>query len=225
MNTLHKVLATTALSILSLGCGTESNEPPLVPEIVSIEIHNASTPLSIYALDEQLFLYADILYTDGTSSSTVNEVNWFAKDAGKASSDIFVHNGEVQAVRNHGDATISITYRNDLQSTTPQHVTIKPLTQITNFTQNDLNITLNTSVELNVTTGYSIQMAANGEFNDSKAIVGISSNIIWSSSNTSVATIQSTTGLINVLTSGSTEINASVFSEVNASVELNITVE
>lgn len=225
MNVYLKTLSVSALAALFLGCGTESNKPPLVPEIVYIEVHQPSVDASIYALDDQLSLYADILYSDGSSSTTTNELDWHAKKGHLSSSDIRVSNGEVFAYSNHGEANLSVTYRDELSSSEQKLVKIIPLSKIINISQNDKNITLNTRIDVNATTGQSIQMAADGEFNDTTPILDISSQIFWSSSNTTVAAIQSGTGLINVLSSGITEINASVFGEINATVELNITVE
>ncbi len=224
MHTFHHSLLAFSLVTLLLGCSQDSSsDAPLVPEIKSISIEQKDNNYSVYSLQHTLKLYAQINYSDGTSDTTVNEVDWHPDDLSE-STTVLAHNGDVVALKNSGEANVTVTYRDKLSSEAPKLVSIIPLEKITNLTERDNNLTLGSTTDINATTGNSVQMGANGSFVGGKSILNISSNITWTSSNTSVATIGST-GLLNVLTSGLTEINASVFNEVNGSVELNITVQ
>ncbi len=224
MTYLKLSLLSFSLAALMLGCGTESDEPPLVPEIESMQINQEDNNYSLYSLQHTLKLYVDINYTDGSIATAINEVSWKALKDTNVSEDILVHNGDVIALKNSGEANITISFRDKLSSEEPRLVTLIPLNKITNFVH-DLNLLeLNTTVDINATTGESIQLYANGKFIDDKIVLAISSNIAWTSSNTSIATI-STTGLINVIASGVTEVNASVFGDINGSIDLNITMQ
>ncbi len=223
MTYLKYSLLSISLAALMIGCGTESDEPPLVPEIVSISIDGANTTTPIHSLEQEVQLNTTVLYSDGTSGSATYQLDWESNDT----SVIVVSNGLVSAVANHGTAAISASYRDTLFTTADKNITIVPLIDV-NITSasSDLNISYadgNASVDINTTGSYTLQ--ANGTFEDNETLFAISSNIAWISSNTTVTTIDST-GLMTILPladqNATADINVSIYNEVNATLELNV---
>ncbi len=223
MKYLQHTLLSLSLAAFMLGCGTESDEPPLVPEIVSISIDDTNTTSLIHSLDETIQLTTTVLYSDGTSNSATYQLDWESNDT----SVIAVENGLVTAVANHGTAAISASYRDKLFTTVDKNVTIIPLVDINiTSTSADLNITYsdgNASVDINTSGSYILQ--ANGTFEDNETVLAISRSVLWTSSNATVATID-IEGLMTVLPladqNGTADINVSVYNEVNATLELNV---
>lgn len=224
MKYLKYSLLSLSLAALMLGCGTESNEPPLVPEIVSISIDDTNTTTLIRSLAHEVQLYATVLYTDGTSNTATYQLDWESNDT----SVVVVDNGLVSAVANHGSATISASYRDKLFTEIDKNITIIPLIDV-NITSvsGDLNISYadeNASVDINTTGTYTLQ--ANGTFEDNETVLAISQSVLWTSSNATVATIDSE-GLMTVLPladqNGTVDINVSIYNEINATLEVNIT--
>ncbi|WP_345975477.1 Ig-like domain-containing protein [Sulfurimonas sp. HSL3-7] len=227
MNTrLQYALLTLSLAGIMTGCGTTSDSDPLVPEIASIEIDGTDTDSSIHAIvlpDDENQLSATVFYDDNSSSSNVTyQLDWDSNDT----TVMEVQNGLLTPTANRGTAAISASFRNKLFTTIDKKVTIIPLNDI-NITSEDINITYATDKNsANVYTGSSYTLKANGTFDDNQTTVDpISSNIQWSSSNTTIATIDST-GLLTVQsTAGIVDINVSVYDEINSTLELNVTVQ
>jgi len=222
---LQQSLLTLSLAAVLLGCGTGSENDPLLPEIVSIEIDGANVTTSIHSLaldTDETQLFVTVTYDDNTSSSATYQLDWESNDTAV----VDVHNGLVAAVANQGSAGISASFRDELFTTQSKTVEIIPLRDL-NVSSQDLNITYddaNTSratVDINVTGAYPLQ--ANGTFEDNATISAISSNITWTSSNTSVATVDAA-GLLTVLATGLADINTSVYNEINSTLELNVTI-
>ncbi len=222
-----------SLSLFFLGCGTESNEPPLVPEILKIEINDYNTTANAYALYVEneipkTEMHINVFYSDDTEATATEDLDWVSLDGSDISQDILVTNGEITAFRNHGDANVTATFREKFK-TPARHVHIIPLTKILSVTaQTDANtseLTPSTELNISVPTGESIKMLADGQFEDEKNITTINQSIIWTSSNYDVATINSITGQMNVIKTGAVDINVSVYNEVNATVTLNITIK
>ena len=221
MTYLKLSLLSFSLAALILGCSESSNDQdPLIPEIQTLEVQQADNNYSLYSIGHTLKLYALITYSDYSTSTTIVEVDWHP-ELGK-STTLLAHNGDITALKNSGDYNVTISYRDKLHSKEPKLVTIIPLKSISNITANDHNAT-NKVIDLNVTTGNSVQLQANGLFNDDKLISNISSNIVWNSSNPSIATVD-LTGQMYIIQAGIVEVNASVYGDINKSVDLNITI-
>ena len=125
MNYLKLTLLSFSLAALVLGCGTESDEDPLVPEIVSIEIDGIDKNATIRSLEDELQLSATITYSDGTSASATSQLKWDSND-----SSFSVPNGLVIAAAHYGSAAISASYRDKLFTTVDKNITILPLIDI-----------------------------------------------------------------------------------------------
>ncbi len=223
MKYLKNSLLSLSLAALMIGCGTESNEPPLVPGIVSISIDDTNTTTSIRSLAHEIQLYATVLYTDGTSDTATYQLDWESNDT----SVVVVNNGLVSAVANHGAAAISASYRDKLFTTVDKNITIIPLIDVNiTSTSADLNISYadaNASVDINTTGSYTLQ--ANGTFEDNETVLAISRSVLWTSSNATVATID-VEGLMTILPladqNGTADINVSIYNEINATLEVNV---
>ncbi len=226
MNYLQATLLSFSLATLMVGCGTESDEAPLVPEIVSIEIDGTDVNSSLHSIiidTDETQLSATVTYDDGSSSSATFQLDWESNDTDV----ITVNNGLLTPVANSGSVAISASFRDKLYTTIDKNITLIPLTDI-NITSEDINITeLNSTfyrLDTNTTGSYSLNVY--GTFADSNVTAApISSNIQWVSSNTTIASV-STEGLltINAFDQNSTaDINVSIFNDVNATLELNIT--
>lgn len=205
------------------GCGTTSDSDPLVPEIVSISIDEANETTRIHSLSldtDNDQLTATVLYSDGESSQATYQLEWDSNDSNVAT----VLNGKVTAADNNGSALISASFRDKLFTGESKKVEIIPLSDINITTDaTDINISYENNVsrlDINMTGSY--PLLANGTFEDNATISAISSSIEWSSSNVSVATIDSA-GVLTIIGSGLADINASVYNEINSTLELNVT--
>lgn len=219
MKYLKYSLLSLSLAALMVGCGTESNEPPLVPGIVSISIDDTNTTTSIRSLAQEIQLYATVLYTDGTSNTATYQLDWESNDT----SVVVVNNGLISAVANHGSAAISASYRDKLFTTVDKNITIIPLIDV-NITSpsSDLNISYadgNASVDINTTGSYALQ--ANGTFEDNETVLAIGKSVLWTSSNATVATID-LEGLMTIDQNGTADINLSIYNEINTTLEVNV---
>ncbi len=222
MNYLQATLLSFSLVTLMVGCGTESDEPPLVPEIISIEIDGTDVNSSLHSIiidTDEPQLSATVTYDDGSSSRVTYQLDWESNDTDV----ITVNNGLLTPVANSGSVAISASFRDKLYTTIDKNITLIPLTDI-NITSpsSDLNISyadVNASVDINTTGSYTLQ--ANGTFEDNETVLAISSNIAWTSSNTTVATIDSA-GLMTIKQNGTADINVSMYNEINATLELNV---
>ena len=236
MKTLHNVLLSSSLLALMSGCQSNNANAPLIPEVEAIQIIDYNTTTSLYALTDTsadanaasstTSLQATIIYSDGRSATTVNELDWESNN----SRVVAVSNGLCAALVNHGSAKISASYRKTLytKSDESKELTIIPLVDA-NISEKsgvlDINYDNNGStghVDINDSGPY--ELSANGHFEGEKPITEISSNRIWSSSNTTVATVSSNGTLYIALDkNGTAIIKTSIFNEVNATLELNVT--
>jgi len=213
MNLLKLSLLSFTLAALMVGCSKDNNdEDPLVPEIESITIEGTNAIHSIAISSDELQLNGRINYTDGTSSTTYNELDWDSN-----TSDLNVHNGLLEANANSGDALISISYRDKIFSQSSHLVNIIALNDV-NISSVELNITSGTT-DINTTGDYNL--VANGTFTDNNATSNISSHIIWTSSNATVANISSL-GVLSVQQNGTADINISVYNDINSSLTINV---
>ena len=220
MTYLKLSLLSFSLAALILGCSESSNDKdPLVPGIKAIQITNyEDNTTTIRSLSHELQLDATIIYTNGESSTSTSQLDWDSNDTDDKTSSIIVLNGLCSATKNHGAELISASYRETLYTKDDERklITIDPLATVT-ITHESIDIK-----ELNVTVGGTYQFSTKGNFESNDTIKDISSNIIWTSSNVSIATISST-GTITPLENGIVDINVSVFSEINNGIELNVT--
>ncbi|MEN8147917.1 MAG: Ig-like domain-containing protein [Campylobacterota bacterium] len=221
MTYLKLSLLSFSLAALLVGCGTESDEAPLIPEIVSIEIDGTDTNSSVRSLEDELQLIATITYDDGTDSTATSQLDWESNDT----TLVTVSNGLVTAVANHGAAAISASYRNKLFTTVDKNITIVPLTDINITSIEDPIVDINYSADpmhadINVSGIY--KLTAIGAFEDGESNVTITRDINWTSSNTTIATIDISLGDLNVLTDGHTDINLSIYNEINTSLLIDV---
>jgi len=219
MTYLKLSLLSFSLAALMLGCSQESNdEDPLVPEIKSITIEGTDKIHALAISADTLQLIGRITYTDETSSTTYNELDWDSND----SSVISVHNGLLEAHSNHGTVAISATYRDKIFSST-HSVSIIPITEV-NITST--NLTIDYTSDHNRTdakTNSTYQLEANGVFSDMNQTLNISSNIIWTSSNITIASVGSTGSISTLSIEGNSTIKVSLFNDINSTIELNVT--
>jgi len=224
-------LLAVPLSLLILSCGTESTEPPLVPEILAIEIQDASTTTNVYAPVSSTFsleqLIVDVTYSNGETVQVIDDLQWVSRSGSSISNAIAVVNGIIFVVGNHADANVSVSFREKIHTKTDKLVHVVPLSTIKTIKViTDSNVTvLAPSEETNVSvpTGESIKLEANGLFEDNKTIDNINQQIVWELSDYTIATVNRTTGQLNILKPGKLDVNVSVFTEVKAQVTLNIT--
>lgn len=227
MKPLHLSLISLSLAALLVGCSTESTTDPLVPEIVSIEIDGTDVNGTIHSIvidedDDQL--YATVTYDDNTSATVSDELSWDSNDT----DTLEVNNGLLAPASNSGTAAISASYRDKLYTTVDKNISIISLTDTNISSEQDLNITVDDTnstlyyVDMNTTGEYTL--LCNGTFEDNKTVLAISSNISWTSSNTTVATVESETGVVTVLATGTTDINVSVFSDFNKSLLMDVNI-
>ena len=221
MKHLHLTLLSFSLAALMLGCSndTNSDDAPLVPEITAITIEGTTSVHSI-PIDnvDQLQLIGRISYSDDTNSTTYNELDWESNDT----TVMQVHNGLLSPQANSGSATITASYRDKLYSENHHVVTIIPLADI-NLTSETLKITYapdKNSTDANTSSTYTLIL--NGNYGDGNSSTDISTNVLWNSSNTSVATILST-GELTTIDAGESNITVSLFNELNTTLELNVT--
>ena len=229
MTYLKLSLLSFSLAAFMFGCSQDSsNSDPLVPEIESITIEGTHTIHSVAIASDDLQLIGRINYTDNTSSITYVELDWESNDT----SVVLVHNGLLAATGNGGVANISASYRNKVYTIEKHLITIVAISDI-NITSNNLNITYDdtnaskAAADLNNShSSKSWQLTINGTFTD-KNTTTISSNIGWTSSNATIASVDGGNFLyykiepdINTII----EINASVFTDIKAVLDLNISV-
>ncbi len=226
MKPLQLSLLSLSLTALLVGCSTDTNSDPLVPEIVSVEIDGADVNSTVHAIIidiDEAQLSATVFYDDNTSANVSYQLSWESNN-----SDVLtVQNGLLEPTTNSGTAAISASYWDNIFTTVDKNITIIPLSDI-NITSNDINITeLNSSLyhlDTNTTGSYTLDVY--GKFIDNNITSEpISSNITWVSSNSSVASISSD-GLLTIEAfdqNVTADINVSILNEVNATLELNIT--
>ena len=199
-------LLSFTLAAFMVGCSTESDEAPLVPEPVSIEIDGTDTNSHVRSLEDELQLRATVTYSDGTDSSVDTQLDWESNDT----TVIVVHNGLVTAVANHGTAAISASYRDKLFTTVDKNITIIPLTDINITSIEDPIVDINYTTDpmhadINVSGIY--KLTAIGAFENGDSNITITRDMNWTSSNTTIATIDLSIGDLNVLLDGHTDIN------------------
>jgi hypothetical protein len=211
------------------GCGTTSDTAPLIPEIVSIEIDGNDINSSIHSIiidQDEVQLTATVAYDDNTGAYATDQLDWESNDTAVMT----VLNGLLTPAANGGTAAISASYRDKFFTTKNKNVTIIPLSDINITSEQDLNITVddtNTTLyhaDFNTAGEYTLQ--ANGVFEeDNMTVSAISSNIEWASSNTSVATVGETTGIITIIATGTADINVSIHNDINKTllIDVNIT--
>lgn len=226
MKPLQLSLLSLSLTAILVGCSSDTNSDPLVPEIISIEIDGADVNSTVHAIIidiDEAQLSATVSYDDNTSANVSYQLSWESNN-----SDVLtVQNGLLEPTANSGTAAISASYWDNIFTTVDKNITIIPLSDI-NITSNDINITeLNSSLyhlDTNTTGSYTLDVY--GKFIDNNITSEpISSNITWVSSNSSVASIGSD-GLLTIEAfdqNVTADINVSIFNEVNATLELNIT--
>jgi len=223
LNYLNPPLLSLALTFLLLGCGSESDKPPLVPDIASISVQDYENISYLRSVGDELNLYANILYTDGTSSSTADELNWESNDT----NIISVNNGHLTVNANHGSVSISINYREKLSSKSDESkiVEIVPIEDINISSSDAPTLDIDYSVtpphtDINTTGTYPLK--AMGQFKDDNNSYDITNNVVWTSGNVTVATMGISTGEVTILASGHTDINISLYSEVNSSLSIDV---
>ena len=224
---LKHSLSTLILAAFMLGCGGTSDSDPLIPEIVSIEIDGTDVNSSVHAIiidADPSQLTATVTYDDSTSANAADQLDWESNDTAVMT----VLNGRITPVANGGTAAISASYRGRLFTTADKNVTITPLSDINITCEQDINVTVDSNdtlyhAEFNTAGDYTL--LANGIFEDNMTVSTIGSNIEWKSSNTNVATVGETTGIITIIATGTADINVSVFNDINKTllIDVNIT--
>jgi hypothetical protein len=211
---LGTALTLFAPALLLTACGGDTADGPIVKDIVSIDIDGAELSGGLHAAGEELQLSCTATYTDETTSDVTEEITWESNDTSVAT----VERGLVQGAANAGSVAITASFRN---FTTPvaKVLDIVPLEEV-NITSDDISIA-DSLAEINTTGDFGLK--ADGTFADNQ-ILDITENVQWSSSNTTVATVATgtdTAGLLSVLASGSTDINATLY-DINATLRIDV---
>jgi hypothetical protein len=217
---LGAALMLCAPAFLLTACGGDTADGAIVKDIVSIDIADAGLPGGLYAAGEGMQLTCTATYTDETTSDVTGEITWESNDTEVAT----VERGLVQGAANAGSVAITANFR---KFTTPEAkvLNIIPLEEV-NITSDDIAIADNLA-EINTTGDF--RFKADGTFADDQ-IRDISENVLWTSSNTTVATVATsinTAGLLSVFTGGSTDINATLY-DINATplhIDVNLTAQ
>lgn len=223
MNYLNPPLLSLALAFLFLGCGSESDEPPLIPEVVAISIQDYESVAYLRSVGHQIDLSGRIVYSDGSSSSTADELTWESNDT----TIISVNNGHLTANANSGSVSISINYRDKIFSEENESKIIQviPIEEVNITSVEAPLLDINYSVipphtDINTTGIYPLK--AMGYFQDDNESYDITNDIIWLSGNLTVATIGISTGEVEVFASGHTDINISLYQEVNSTLSIDV---
>jgi len=223
LNYLNPSFLSLALTFFLLGCGSESDNPPLIPEITAISIQGHETVSSLRSVGDQLDLYGTILYSDSSSSSTADELNWESND----SSIISVNNGHLTANANYGSVSISINYREKLFSESNESKIIKivPIEEINISSSGSPTLDIDYDVtpphaDVNTTGIYPLKLI--GHFKDDNNSYDITNNVIWQSGNITVAVVGISTGEVEILADGHTDINISLYQEINSTLSIDV---
>ncbi len=183
-------------ALLFISCG-ENTEAPLT-DVSSIKINELNT--TIYSTDAPTNLTATVYYEDGTWADATYNVIWNSSDTNVTG----VFNGEVTGGNaNGGDANITISYQHF--SSPPSFVHVIKLT--------DFNISI-LNADANVTGTYSLLATATFEDNATKTIV---KNIVWDANNSALFTVEDDLVEIEIVSTGDTNITATLFDDINIS--------
>ena len=223
MNYLNPPLLSLALTFFLLGCGSESDNPPLIPEITAISIQGHESVSKLRSVGDQLDLYGTILYSDGSSSSTADELEWESND----STVISVNNGHLTANANYGRVAISINYRDKLfsESNESKIIELVPIEEVNISSAGSPALDIDYDVtpphtDINATGIYPLK--AMGHFKDDNNSYDITNNVIWQSGNISVAVVGISTGEVEILSDGHTDINISLYQEINTTLSIDV---
>ena len=192
-----KFLKNILLSIMTLffiACGGDTTTVPL-SDISSIKINEANT--TIYSTDAASNLSATVYFTDGTSADLTMVATWISSDITLLS----VEKGVIQALKNGGSTNITINYKSLMSE--PVVVNIKKVT--------DYNISM-VDADANTTGTYDIDAIATFEDNVTKTII---KNIKWDVNNSAIITGEGNTTQIQIVSTGDTNITATLFDDVN----------
>jgi hypothetical protein len=147
-------------------------------------------------------------YSDATTRNLTDSVTWSSSDTSVAN----ISSGGLAGLQTAGTTRITATLR-----------TISGSTTLTVFPKNLVSIDIK-PLTPSVPSGTSAQFSATGTFNDA-SIQDMTSQVTWSSSDTSIATIGNTNGskgLATSLTEGRTNITA-LFGPISGSTQLTVT--
>ncbi len=189
----------TLLSITTLffiACGGDTTTTPL-SDISSIQINETDT--NIYSTDAPSHLNATIYFTDGTNVDGTNIVTWNSTD----NTLVSVTNGYIQALKNEGSVEVSICY-NDITSSP---ITIN-VTKVLEY-----NISM-IDAEANTTGTYDLNAIATFEDKTTKTIIA---NIVWDTNNSAIVSGEGNTTQIQIVSTGDTNITATLFGDINMS--------
>ena len=225
MKPLSLTLLSFSLAALLIGCSQESDGTALIPEIESIMIEGTDKVHAISINNEDVQLVGEITYSDSSIApqTATHELNWESNDT----KVLEIINGLLIPVANSGTVTITANYRDKIFSNS-HTVSIIPIT--------DLNITT-TDTLLSITDlggdKYTADIAEPGTYildtygiyadkNQTSKII-TSTIIRWENNDTNISTINYL-GELTVKSNGISELNVSIFNEINATVELNVTI-
>lgn len=147
-------------------------------------------------------------FSDGSTQNITRDVAWASSSTGVANFTGLTSAGIITAVA-AGSANVTAT----LGATTSPPAAL----QVSSATLSQINLT---TPSLNVAVGSAFEVGATGVFSDS-TMQGIGSVVMWTSSNTAVATVD-TFGSVNALTTGTTTVTAALSGKSNS---LNLNVE
>ena len=195
--TYIKTFTLTFFLLFLNSCG-ENTTTPITTDISDMTIDPTTTP--IYSTDEFLPT-ATAYYLDGTNADATDNINWKVSDSTlvSISNDI-----KILPLKNDGNFTLTAGY--DSFKYFENNITV----DIVGIT--DLNSSWWISTEVAGTGDYTL--SAEGNYTDGTNNKPIVRNIIWTSSNTDIATIatdENYVSTLTVLTTGTFDVNATLF--------------
>ena len=174
--------------------GEKTSDPQILtvgpPRLESIEVVAAEAAI---ASGETLQYTATGIYTDATREDITSQVTWQSSDTTVATID---STGLVTSI---GEGTTEITARLGEKTSDPQILTVGPPR---------LESIEVVAAEAAIASGETLQYTATGIYTDATR-EDITSQVTWQSSDTTVATIDST-GLVTSLSEGTIEITATL---------------
>ena len=204
MKYIKRALFITVLLFIN-GCG-DNTTTPITKDVSNMSIDNGPV-LSLYSTD-QYNPSATVYFNDGTSATATDNVDWKRSDL----SMLYLSNELIiLPLLNDGNSTLTAGYKSFQYFENNVTVDIVGLV--------DLNTSWRiSSADVNTTGDFLLE--AEGNYTDGTTNKKIVRNIVWTSSNTAIATISLDSNYVVTLTTlstGDVNITATLFGDTNSS--------
>ncbi len=193
-----KIIKSSFLILIAtffISCG-DNSDAPIIADVESLKINESN--VSMYSTDDNMNLTATVYYQDGSTADATAFVAWKSSDTNIAN----VSNGSVTAgSTNGGDTNITVSYDNISSLPTPLNI----------ITLNDYNISM-IDADANTTGTYSLIATAKFEDNVTKVI---EKNIVWDVNNSAIVSGTGSLTMVQIVSTGDTNITSILFNDVN----------